>query len=63
LTQSSGIFGLKSKTVNLNLYTGHISLEGIVDSQQSGLVIIQVTSVMDLNPITTGQVITGVVDT
>ena len=63
LTQSSGVFGLKSKTVNLNLYTGHISLEGTVDSQQSGLVIIQVTSVMDLNPITTGQVITGVVDT
>ena len=63
LTQSSGVFWLKSKTVNLNLYTGHISLEGTVDSEHSGLVIIQVTSIMDLNPIATGQIITGVVDT
>lgn len=51
LTQSSWVFGLKSKTINLNQYSGTISLEWVIDSQNSGLVIIQVTSVMDLNPI------------
>ena len=51
LTQSSWVFGLKSKNINLNQYSGAISLEWVIDSQHSGLVIIQVTSVMDLNPI------------
>lgn len=52
LTQSSGVFWLKSKLVNLNQYTWYISLEGVISSQYSGLVIIDVTSVTDLKTLT-----------
>ncbi|MEI6426606.1 MAG: hypothetical protein WCO66_04665, partial [Candidatus Absconditabacteria bacterium] len=70
LTQSSGVFGLKSKPVNWSQYSGNISIDCVVALQRSGLVIIEVNAVMDLNPVVstgvaltgasiTGQVVTG----
>gem|GEM_PF-1971341 len=63
LTQSSGVFGLKSKTINLSQYSGTISIDGTVALQHSGLVIIEVSSVMDLNVQSTGLVVTGALET
>lgn len=62
LTQSSGVFGLKSKTVNLSQYSGTISIDGTIALQHSGLVIIEVSSVMDLNLQSTGLVVTGALE-
>lgn len=60
LTQSSGVFGLKSKTVNLSQFSGMISIDGTVALNNNDLVIIEVVSVMDLNPKQiTGVVLTG----
>ena len=62
LTQSSGVFGLKSKTINLSQYTWTISIDGTVALQNSGLVIIEVSAVMDLNPQSTGLVLSGALE-
>jgi len=47
-TQSNGIFGLKSKEINLNQYTWNISVEGIIDNQYNDLYILDVTKVISL---------------
>jgi len=45
-TASDGIFGLKSKTIDLNQYSGTISIEGTVEKENSGMYIIDVINVI-----------------
>ena len=45
-TESDGTFGLKSRSIDLNQYTGTISVEGTVEKQMSGMYIIDVINVM-----------------
>lgn len=46
-TLSSGVFGLKSKTINLNQYSGTILVDGFIDTEHQGLFIIDVTQIID----------------
>jgi hypothetical protein len=45
-TTSDGIFGLKSKTIDLNQYSGTISIEGTVEKENSGMYIIEVINII-----------------
>jgi hypothetical protein len=45
-TLSSGIFGLKSKTINLNQYSWTIVVEWIIDSQYQDLYILEVSNII-----------------
>jgi hypothetical protein len=45
-TLSSGVFGLKSKTINLNQYSWTVLIEWIIDNQHQDLYIIDVTQVI-----------------
>jgi hypothetical protein len=64
-TLSSGIFGIKSKTINLNQYSGVVSIEGTVDREYEGLIIVNVISILpqgsdsSLTQISTGISATG----
>jgi hypothetical protein len=58
-TLNSGVFGLKSKTVNLNMYTGDVIINGIVDVQRGDMTIIEVDSVIQESLPLTGAVSTG----
>ena len=42
-TTQYGIVGIKSKTINLNQFTGIVSLDGIVERQQADMYIIEVS--------------------
>lgn len=53
-TLSSGVFWLKSKSINLNQYSGTVLLEGFVDNKHQWLYILDVTKIMsqfDDNPL------------
>lgn len=45
-TLTSGVFGLKSKTINLNQYSWTVLVEGIMDTEHQGLFIIDVTKIV-----------------
>jgi hypothetical protein len=66
-TASDGIFGLKSKTIDLNQYSGTISIEGTVEKNlgpsqkgNSGMYIIEVINVIG-NIALTGEIIGEIV--
>ncbi len=46
-TLSSGVFGLKSKSINLNQYSGTVLLEWTIDSTYQGLYILNVSKILD----------------
>lgn len=63
-TLTSGVFGLKSKTINLNQYSWTILIEGIIDAQHQELFIIDVikiTSQIDSWALMSGELETGTI--
>lgn len=58
-TLSSGVFGLKSKIINLNQYSWTILVEWIIDSEYQWLFIIDITKIieqLDENSINSGEI-------
>ncbi len=45
-TESSWVFGLKSKTINLNQYSGFIAIEWVIDTENDGIYIIEVNNII-----------------
>lgn len=62
-TLSNGVFGLKSKTINMNQYTGMVSIEGIVDGERDGIYIIDVSKIISEIQSLSGNVLSGIVQT
>ncbi len=62
-TLSSGVFGLKSKTINLNQYSGTVLVEWFVDTEHQWLYIIDVTKIIAQTDeeILTGDLLTGAI--
>ncbi len=62
-TLSSGVFGLKSKTINLNQYSGTVLVEGFVDTEHQWLYIIDVTKIIAQTDeeVLTGDLLTGAI--